>query len=211
MNKEEFIDYLYSLDPSLSLGVHGIGKTRDENNASLSTLDIANKITKEGLKTRGGWGLLGTIATFGQIGNLNSRELKQIMDYCYMAEEERIVNVLFAFPESITTSDGENLYLGHYDDENEFNKKHGKYSEFPLNELTQRLGYVPKEFIVGYYITKFDSDDFTFIKNPDFYQLKNNGYEDRLRDLLKENQTNSAQEIMKIQELFIMQDHKSHG
>ena len=199
MNLEEFVEYIYSLYSNLSLGFHGIGKKRNEKNKGLSNIEIAEKILEKGLETDRKWGLLGTVQKFGQIKDLDSNKLKKILNYAYMADEDRIVNVIFAFPESITTSEGKEMYLGHYDYDLEFDSKYGKYSKLPLNVLAQRAGYVPREFILGYCISQFESDEIIFIKNP--YFLKE-GYADEIAANIKKEGVLTGQDMLEVKTKF---------
>ena len=109
MNREEFINYVYSTIPeNYTIGIHGISG-RSDNFKKL------NGILKNGLNNHGWGGMLSNIQMFGQVKNLTEESWRKILDYYYCCDDNsKVVNIYFAFPETITDYSSVEYYLGYY-------------------------------------------------------------------------------------------------
>ncbi len=159
-------------DGDCTIGVHGVGSPSVDNEG-LSFIDMCEKIKSEGLKLYGWGGLLSSVSIFGQAKNADDRVLSAMAEKAYTIQSDGTIgNVLFAFPNTITTSSGKEIFLGHFKDLPGANKGQDEAgASLPLCLITEKLGYIPKEFIAGYYITKANTTDLTFVPNRSFYMF----------------------------------------
>ena len=185
MNKDEFLNYFEKLPEEYSIGIHGI--TGDSSNY----LDVAESILNNGLRlAEEGWGgLLSSIQMYGQKCNMTEYEMNRLLNYYYghTDSEERFVNVIFGFPEVMNDLEGNTYFLGHFNQVAGYAKGHNKGGDNnPLNKMSETEKLVPKDFIVGYYIGKYDTDNFEFIPNPNFIGLKSKHEQDEFFESIKD-------------------------
>lgn len=193
MNYEDFIEYVSNLNPDYSIGVHGI--TGDGN-----YLEKAQGVLEHGLRTNGWGGILSNVQMLGQVKNLTEHDYKRLGEYTYAADHnDLIVNVLFAFPETLVNEEGKEYFLGHFNKVTGYAKGQDAAGDsLPLNKIAEQLHCVPKEFIVGYYVSKMESEDFTFYPNPFFYGNNEEMYKQKLEELLKEHRVGDTEREYKM-------------
>lgn len=185
MNKDEFLNYFERLPEDYSIGIHGI--TGDSPNY----LEVVNSILDNGLRlSKNGWGgLLSSIQMYGQKCNMTGYELNRLVNYFYgcVDNDDRIVNVIFGFPEVMNDLNGNTYFLGHYNQVAGYAKGHDKGGDNnPLTKMTEKEKCVSKEFIVGYYVGKYDTDNFEFFANPNFIGLKSKYEQDEFFESIKD-------------------------
>ena len=168
-NVEDFKKTIEMLVPGdYSLGVHGI--TGD----SESYTDVASGIMKNGLKINGWGGILSNTEMYSELNNITDRQMRKIYDYCFQLDNnDQCVNVLVAVPKVIQDTSSKEYFLGHYNYSSTYQKGDDKSgAHLPFTMYTEDIGYVPKEFIVGYYYSTADGDVTFFLPNKDFMGIK---------------------------------------
>ncbi len=186
----EFCKIIKSLDDNMSIGIHGIGNNRIEKNNDLSIDEIGSKITNTGLELHGWGGLLSSVKMFGRVKDLDKNDLQRIYNYIWQfGNNGEIVNILFGFPEIITNSEGNEFYLGYYNQDNVvgFAKGHDQAGDnLPLNKLFEHLKLIPNDFIIGCIKSKQNNPNSEFKINRNFYWFQNNqAFYDKLYNLLE--------------------------
>lgn len=172
-------ELISTIQPNYSIGVHGINFPKNQNLTSQSEnfLEIAKKIMKSGLKNFGSGGILSNVQMYGQLKDLSDQDFNSIFDYCYGFGdmEGNYVNILVAIPEVFIDKQGMEYYLGHFTkNENGVYAKYGSGSNLPLNRFVNEKRFLPKEFIVGYFVYNTHELEFFFTKNPEFIGWKSN-------------------------------------
>ena len=182
MNYNDFIEYISKLDINASLGLHGITGEGDY-------LETAKSILRDGLQTKSWGGILSNVQMIGQIKNLKENDYLRIRDYIYSIDQDgMIVNVVFAFPETFTSLDGKEYFLGHFNPVQGFAKGEENGGEsLPFNQIVTVTKKIPKEFILGFYVGKVETDNFTFYQNPTFYMNNKEEFKSNFEKLLIEN------------------------
>ena len=165
MSFEEFRDFIKSLDQNMSIGVHGV-----KEETLLNEPDIAEKVLSKGLELKGWGGILSSVKMFGRVKDLGDADIKRIYQYAYgIGDDGNIINFLFGFPETITNSNGEEFYLGHFV-ENEIGKgQKNAGSELPLNVLCDEKRHISNKFVIGCIISPFNVRTIELRENPCFY------------------------------------------
>lgn len=181
MNFEEYVEFISNLDPDYFIGIHGVS---GEGNY----LEKIPSILEQGLKTNGGGGILSNVQIFNKVKDLTEEDFRQMSRYSYSTDkDDNIVNLVFAFPETYTTEDGREFYLGSFKRIPGYAKDHEEAgADNPLNKIVDKIGYIPKEFIVGYYTKKWGAEDVDFKTNPGFYPYVE-GWDKYFEGLLDEN------------------------
>jgi len=165
MNKEEFIELLLDIPGDYSIGVHGITET------NISHVEVANSIVSKGLILHGWGGILSSVTMFGRLKNMGDIDKKKLVKY-FMGKsdsEEKFVNIIFAFPETLKDYDDKEYFLGYFKMTSGYAKGVDAAGEsLPLNKMAEADSLIPKEFIVGYMIQQLNSPYFQFVKNDSF-------------------------------------------
>ncbi len=164
------------------VGLHGI---RNENGLHQK---IAMEIFRSYLKLGGSYrSINGNVEEIGIVGRDDSSINSALHGYVWGEYQN---NIIVLYPPYIENDKGEKLYLGYTE-----SPKAGYDQDTPrslMDIVCSSLGYIPKEFILGYYIDKEHKlgDDklkenitYDFIRNPNFC----NGYKvnNELFDLIK--------------------------
>jgi len=181
MSYEDFVEYISNLDPNYSIGIHGVTGAGNH-------LEKIPSILSQGLRLKGWGGILSNVAMFGQIKDLTERDYKELYDYTYGADNEgNIINIFFAFPETYTTEEGREFYLGNFPKVSGYAKGQAEAGDHnPLNKISEMQEVIPKEFILGYSVMKMETDNFSFYKNPNFYPYLD-GFDKQFEQLLDKN------------------------
>lgn len=154
-------------------------------NGKESNIDVAEEIMKTGLKIGESYGSInGNVYSLGIIGEDDKNIKQNIENYIWSSKPQ--TNVLVVYPPIIENSNGERIFLG-------CTKNPGKYDQDTtcsfMDQVCSKLGYIPNEFILGYYV---DKEEKYGIKNEDEsidYQFERNQYfcnSDKVNDELFE-------------------------
>ena len=165
------------------VGLHGI---RNENGLHTKT---AMEIFESCLKLGPSYGSInGNVREIGIIDRDNPKIDFSLQNYLWGEYQN---NIIVLYPSYIENDKGEKLYLGYTESQEQGYDQDTKRSL--MDVVCSELGYIPKEFIFGYYIDKEYSYGnihygehitYDFIKNPNFC----NGYivSNELFDLIKD-------------------------
>lgn len=172
MEKVINADLMRRLDQykGFGIGLHGVGTERTKLATVEDTLDA---IMQNGLKLGSGYGSInGNVFSAGVVGKNDDEISRKLTDYAWGSGKQ--TNVIVAYPAVIENQYGEKLYLGF----TESPKGYDQDTKCSMMDVAcAELGYIPKEFILGYYI---DSDNrygrmnpgeevtYDFEENPDF-------------------------------------------
>lgn len=173
------------LDPVSSIGIHAI--SYKYTGEAYYFLPIVSSILDEGLRVSDREG--DNIAvTCKMLGTSNYCDKTQFVDYSYAYDDEdRYVKVVIAIPGVITDSNEQDYFLGFA--ENGSNKYDSDLTMLPINKYIMNLGYIPKEFIVGYITGKMvespeDACD-EFVLNEHYIGTKSNSERAQFFDKIK--------------------------
>ena len=164
MSLDEFIELFLSIPENYSIGIHGI--TSSDNH-----IDVANSIMNNGLMLNGWGGILSSVEMFGRLKNMDDRDKKKLLNYFYgkVDSENKFVNVLFAFPQTLKDYDNKEYFLGYFKKTSGYAKGVDEAGDgLPLNRMAEADSLIPKEFIVGYMVQQLNSPYFQFVKNDSF-------------------------------------------
>lgn len=164
MNLIEFYDLFSQIPGDYSIGVHGISSTDDN-------IVTAKKIIDTGLKFKGWGGILSNVYMFGQKKDMTDNNFDELVNYFFPVVDSNnmIVNIIVAIPESFKDSKGSEYYLGHFNRVSGYAKGNSEAGDYlPLNKYAEKIKYLPKEFIVGYSYGRYNTREFTFVRNPSF-------------------------------------------
>ena len=182
MSLDEFIELFFQIPEDYSVGVHGV--TKSDN-----MIDTADCIMDKGLAIHGWGGLLSNVKMYGQMKDLNDFWFGKIVNYFYGQTDcnEIFTNILFAFPETFTDSNGKEYFLGHFNRNTGYAKGDDEAGDsLPINMMTESTNTVPREFIFGYTINRLNSDDFRFVLNPNFIGFKSNEFKTEFFESIKD-------------------------
>ena len=179
---DKLLEYIKTFDiEGYGVAIHGVRNDNGENQ-----IEICNSICQNGLKLGNSYGSINGNA-FG-MGKAPQDDLKieeTLSNYSWGHPQ---VNVILSYPPVIENSRGEKLYI--------------VYTPYPkvgydqnttcsfMDIACSSLGYIPKEFILGYYIDKDDKYghiergehiDYEFTANEHFNKIN-----DELFDKMKE-------------------------
>ncbi len=165
IDKDEFAGY--------GVGIHSIGEDRGVSSQVRSKDEIARSIMEEGLKLGDGYGSInGNVIAIGILQENNERIDRLLKNWKWGNGKQ--TNVLVLYPPIVQNSNGERLYLGYTKDPGGFDQD---TSRSCMDIACCKLGYVPKEFILGYYadtekkyekITRDEHITYDFEQNPNF-------------------------------------------
>ncbi len=166
IDKDEFAGF--------GVGLHGIGEDRGYSEKGKSKLEIARGITEKGIKLGHGYSSInGNVFAIGILKKDNENIANSLWNYNW--GEGMQTNVLVVYPPIVQNSNGERLYLGYTNA-----MSGGSIQDTPcsfMDEACSNLGYVPKEFILGYYmdterkygeISENEHITYDFERNPNF-------------------------------------------
>jgi hypothetical protein len=186
MSLDEFIELFLSIPENYSIGIHGI--TSSDNH-----IDVANSIMNNGLILNGWGGILSSVEMFGRLKNMDDRDKKKLLNYFYgnVDSENKFVNVLFAFPQTLKDYDNKEYFLGYFKKTSGYAKGVDEAGDgLPLNRMAEADSLISKEFIVGYIIKKCDSNYFEFVKNDSFIGFMNDGKQKEFFEGIKDRLVN---------------------
>ena len=172
MEKVINADLMRMLDQykGFGIGLHGVAIGRIKLATVEETLDA---IMQNGLKLGALYGSInGNVLSAGIVGKDDDEIIKKLTNYSWASEKQ--TNVIVAYPAVIENQYGEKLYLGYTESPQGYDQD----TQCSMMDVAcAKLGYIPKEFILGYYI---DSDNrvermntgeeviYDFEENPDF-------------------------------------------
>jgi hypothetical protein len=176
---DKLLDYVRTLDiDGYGIAIHGVRYNEGENQ-----IDICNKICQTGLILGHCYGSInGNAIGVGKLSFDDDKIDKELQNYAWSIPQ---VNVIIAYPSVIENSKGEKLYLGFTP-----NPKHGYDQDTMcsfMDVLCSSLGYIPKEFILGYYVDKdnkygkiYEGEhiDYEFTLSEHFNKIDDNLFEE---------------------------------
>ncbi len=165
----------------LENGKYGIGSHEVINGTLEEKEQKAQNIENEGLQLpAGAKTVLSTMVSLGDNSSTIEEQSQGILKRKFLGDQARVLAVVAA-PLTITNSKGEKIFLG-FPEKNE-GMSGQQYSEHSiLDRIVQKLGYVPKEFILGY--AKVSQEGVVeFSENPDHIS---NLEQDRIDELYDE-------------------------
>ncbi len=151
------------------IGLHGI----DEERSHLGSVEAISKaIMDNGLKLGSGYrSINGNVKSLGIVGKDDESVLLGLENYAWGGKQS---NIIVAYPGVIENQYGEKLYLG-------FTESPAGYDQDTscsmMDKACSELGYIPKEFILGYYsdsegrfgfYEEGEEIQYDFEENPDF-------------------------------------------
>ena len=126
------------------IGLHGIGADRTKLN---SVEETARAIMQDGLKLGNRYrSINGNVYSTGIVGKNDNEISRKLINYSWGTGNQ--TNIIVAYPGVIENSHGEKLYLGYTDSSRGYNKD--TECSF-MDKACAKLGYIPCEFILGYY------------------------------------------------------------
>ncbi len=126
------------------IGLHGIGSNRTKLD---SVEETAIAIMQGGLKLGESYGSInGNVYSAGIVGREDDQISERLTNYCWGSGNQ--TNIIVAYPGVIENSYGEKLYLGYTKSGIEYDQD--TKCSF-MDEACAELGYIPSEFILGYY------------------------------------------------------------
>ena len=180
---DALLEYIktYGID-GYGIALHGVRSLTGE-----PLKDICEKICNTGVTVNKRYkSLNGTAKGIGRTPEDDDQINEQLENYIWAGEQQ--VNVIIAYPPVIENSKGEKLYLG-YTPPPGFGYDQDTVCSF-MDIACSELGYIPKEFVLGYYIDvdyKYgnvmpgEHIDYEFNPNPNFNKVS-----DELFDTMKE-------------------------
>ena len=196
MDFNKFYEYIGLLDNNTSIGIHLIMKDKKDN-TDLSTIDVGKTIMEQGLKLYNWDGILNIVKMWGRVSDLSRTDLKKLYNYILnLDKHEELALLLFGFPEEITNSENESFYLGYYNDQtNEYFKNYKETGcNLPLNNLCERIQFIPKEFIIGCITKEKDDSKVRLIVNKHYHEFSTDKtfYDNLYKALREKNVVNIA-------------------
>lgn len=134
--------------------------------------ELADSILSKGLISarREGGGIaedvhiLGSENVLEKLKNMLERFYTQVIQY-------NTGGVVVAIPQTLLNSEGEEVFVGKFPEDLAFgNKDDDRIRLLPLNVFVRKIGYLPKEFIVGV-VSKNQDGSISFHKNDKFISL----------------------------------------
>ncbi|MBR1540018.1 MAG: hypothetical protein IJ629_02410 [Clostridia bacterium] len=147
MEKIIDIDLIQKIEhlKEFGIGLHGIGSGRA---GEKKQLEIAELILSNGLKLGTNYGSInGNVRPIGIVGVDNKQLQSSLSDYAWGSGKQ--TNVLVAYPCIVENSSGEKLFLG-YTSPPPYGYDQNTHRSL-MDIVCSSLGYIPKEFICGYY------------------------------------------------------------
>lgn len=163
MTNSDFLELFFKISGDYSIGVHGITGDGD-------CIEKAEKILQEGLKNKGWGGILSNVQMYGQKKKMTDDDTKDLVNYFFgHLDHNKYANIVVAIPDRLSDINGEEYFLGYFNKVSGYAKGIDKAGDsLPLNQMVENTKIMPKEFIVGYYYSEYNSDKFVFIPNPKF-------------------------------------------
>ena len=172
----EYYDYLGDLEhndtsgpaelrkslESLEQGKYGIGVHAIHSGSPEEKQNKAEEILKNNLSLATSvQSILSTAISLGESSDAQV-QAQEAIDYTYGFGAK--LNVILAVPEVIQNAEGQKIFLG-FPQENKRTSAQQYEPQCILDRICAKLGYVPKEFILGYY-SQSDDEHKSFIPNP---------------------------------------------
>lgn len=164
MTLREFLELYLDIPGDYSIGIHGITGDGDY-------IEKAEKIMQEGLRNNGWGGILSNVQMFGQKKKMTNNDLKGLVRYFFgqLDHNNKYANIVVAIPDRLSDINDEEYFLGYFNKVSGYAKGIDKAGDsLPLNQMVEATKMMPKEFIVGYYYSEYNSNEFTFVPNPKF-------------------------------------------
>ena len=166
----------------LENGKYGIGSHEILNGTFEQKEQTAQEINNNGLNMpMGSKTVLSTMVSLGDNSSTIEEQSQGILKRRFLGDQARVMAVV-AVPLVITNSKGEKVFLGFPEkNENVYGQDYSAEHAI-LDRVMQKLGRIPKEFILGY-AKQLDNGEIDFNENPEHYS---NLEQDRIDELYNE-------------------------
>ena len=179
-----------------SVGVHNV--IPGYKISEIGRLNAAKKICEEGLKVNASeGGTPATVRLFGNAGGVNVEDLERYFySFSYQFDllerwlnegNDENIGVLVLIPSVVKDREGEEYFVGDYPDFygmgiSSAEQKNQLGMQFPMEQYIKTLGYVPREFILGYMHAV--KSDMQFYPNKHFIGLQDSDVQTDFYDKL---------------------------
>lgn len=160
LNKVEQIRSL--IVPGSTIAVHGVTSDSDNHRRIILSIMYGN-----GLNTNKNSNIYYNCSVKGK-----EDSLENALNYMYADNNGTYTNIVFAIPDVIENSNGETIFMGSLpkDSGGYVDKYNRSFNGLLINKFIEEQGYIPKEFILGFVVGKYNSDGINeeFVVNPHY-------------------------------------------